>query len=136
MPLQVVGNSKAPIFTDIDPKFTRSPKTGDLLTIQNDAAIRTSVKNLLSTAFGERLFQPEIGGSLRPLLFEPIDAVTTYEIRDRILQTIRNHEPRVTNVLVDVVALPDQNEYNVTLEYSIAATGNTDRISVVLERIR
>jgi len=136
MPLQVVGNSKAPIFTDIDPKFNRSPKTGDLLTIQNDTAIRTSVKNLLSTAFGERLFQPEIGGSLRPLLFEPIDAVTTYEIRDRILQTIRNHEPRVTNVLVDVVALPDQNEYNVTLEYSIAATGNTDRISVVLERIR
>lgn len=136
MPLRVSGNSTAPVFTDIDPKFTRSPKTGDLLTVADDAAIRTSLKNLLSTAFGERLFQPNIGGSLKPLLFEPVDAVTTYEIRDRILQTVRNHEPRVQNVLVDVISLPDQNEYNVTLEYSIVGIGRTDRISVVLERIR
>lgn len=136
MPLQVSGNSTSPVFADIDPKFTRSPKTGDLLTVADDAAIRTSLKNLLSTAFGERLFQPNIGGSLKPLLFEPVDAVTTYEIRDRILQTVRNHEPRVQNVLVDVISLPDQNEYNVTLEYSIVGIGRTDRISVVLERIR
>lgn len=136
MPLRVSGNSMAPVFTDIDPKFTRSPKTGDLLTVADDASIRTSLKNLLSTAFGERLFQPNIGGSLKPLLFEPVDAVTTYEIRDRILQTVRNHEPRVQNVLVDVISLPDQNEYNVTLEYSIVGIGRTDRISVVLERIR
>lgn len=136
MPLRVSGNSTAPVFTDIDPKFTRSPKTGDLLTVADDAAIRTSLKNLLSTSFGERLFQPNIGGSLKPLLFEPVDAVTTYEIRDRILQTVRNHEPRVQNVLVDVISLPDQNEYNVTLEYSIVGIGRTDRISVVLERIR
>lgn len=136
MPLKVVGIKNNSVFTDIDPKFTRSPKTGDLLTIQDDAAIRTSLKNLLSTAFGERLFQPTIGGSLRPLLFEPVDAVTTYEIKDRILKTINDHEPRVGGVIVDVVALPDQNEYNVTLEYSIVGVGKTDRLSVVLERIR
>lgn len=136
MPLRVVGNTDAPIYTDIDPKFTRSPKTGDLLTIRDDTAVRTSLKNLLSTAFGERLFQPTIGGSLRPLLFEPVDAITTYEIKDRILRTINEHEPRVSGVIVDVVSFPDQNEYRVTLQYSIVAVGRTDRMSVVLERIR
>lgn len=136
MPLRVVGTTDAPVYTDIDPKLTRSPKTGDVLTLRDDAAIRTSLKNLLATAFGERLFQPNIGGSLRPLLFEPVDAITTYEIKDRILRTISEHEPRVSGVIVDVVSFPDQNEYSVTLQYSIVAVGRTDRMSVVLQRIR
>ena len=87
-------------------------------------------------ASGERLFQPTIGGSLRPLLFEPIDAITTMEIRDRILLTINRHEPRVGSVFVDVIAEPDENQYTVTVEYSVLAIGKTDRITVVLERVR
>ena len=136
MALRIVGNTDAAVFTDIDPRLTRSPKTGDALLLRDDSAIKTSLKNLLSTAFGERLFQPTIGGSLRPLLFEPIDAITTFEIRDRVLNTILNHEPRVGNVIVDVIALPDQNNYTVTVEYSVVAIGKTDRVSVVLERVR
>lgn len=135
MALRAVGNG-TPVFTDIDPSFTRNPKTGDLLILRDESAIKTSLRNLLSTAFGERLFQPTIGGSLRQLLFEPIDSITTIEIRDRILSTIINHEPRVSNVLVDVVALPDENQYTVTVEYAVVAVGRTDRISVVLERLR
>jgi phage baseplate assembly protein W len=135
MALQITGSGK-PIFTDIDPTLTKNPKTGDLLTLKDDLAVRTSVRNLLSTAFGERLFQPTIGGSLRALLFEPIDAITTMEIRDRILYTISNHEPRVGQVLVDVVASPDENYYTVVVEYAIQTVGKRDRISVVLERVR
>jgi phage baseplate assembly protein W len=70
------------------------------------------------------------------MLFEPIDAITTLEIRDRVIQTIKNHEPRVGNVVVDVIANPDENSYTVNLEYSIVAIGRNDRISVVLERVR
>lgn len=136
MALKVVGGTTKPVFTDLDPNLTRNPKTGDLMLSQNDSAIRLSLKNLLSTAFGERLFQPTIGCSLRPMLFEPIDAITTLEIRDRVLQTIKNHEPRVAGVIVDVVANPDDNAYVVNVEYSIVAIGRNDRISVVLERVR
>jgi phage baseplate assembly protein W len=136
MALQAVGGTSNPVFTDLDPSFTRNPKTSDAMLVQNDSAIRLSLKNLLSTAFGERLFQPTIGCSLRSMLFEPIDAITTLEIRDRVIQTIKNHEPRVGNVVVDVIANPDENSYTVNLEYSIVAIGRNDRISVVLERVR
>jgi len=135
MSVRIAAGQK-PIYTDIDPLFTRSPKTGDLLTVRDDSAIRTSLRNLLATAFGERLFQPHIGGSLRPLLFEPIDAVTTMEIRDRILNTIARHEPRVSRVLVDVIAQPNENSYTVNVEYSIRPLGKIDRVTVVLERVR
>lgn len=136
MALRVVNTGTKPIFSDIDPNFTRNPKTRDVLLLQNDSAVRTALKNLLSTTFGERLFQPTIGGSLRSLLFEPIDAITTMEIRDRVLQTITVYEPRVSNVLVDVTANPDESGYVVNVEYAVAAVGNTDRITLVLERVR
>lgn len=136
MATTVTGSGNRPVYTDIDPNMTKNPKTGDLLTIQNDSAIRLSIKNLLSTAFGERLFQPTLGCALRPMLFEPVDAITTMEIKDRILQTIKAHEPRVGNIIVDVIAQPDQNSYTVNVEYSVVAIGRNDRVSVVLERIR
>lgn len=136
MALRISSNSTKPVFSDIDPNFTRSPKTNDLLTLRDDAAIRQSLHNLMATAFGERLFQPTIGGSLRPLLFEPIDAITTMEIRDRILLTLNRHEPRVGNVFVDVIANPDENQYTVNVEYSVLGIGKTDKITVVLERVR
>ena len=136
MALRISSNSTEPVFSDIDPNFTRSPKTNDLLTLRDDAAIRQSLHNLMATAFGERLFQPTIGGSLRPLLFEPIDAITTMEIRDRILLTLNRHEPRVGNVFGDVIANPDENQYTVTVEYSVLGIGKTDKITVVLERVR
>jgi phage baseplate assembly protein W len=135
MSVRVTGSGK-PIYTDIDPLFNKSPKTGDLLLVRDEAAIRTSLKNLMATAYGERLFQPQIGGSLRQLLFEPIDAITAMELRDRILLTVANHEPRVQNVIVDVVAVPDGNAYTVTVEYSIRGMGRTDRVTTVLERVR
>jgi phage baseplate assembly protein W len=136
MALRINSNSTKPVFLDIDPNFTRNPKTNDLLTLRDDAAIRQSLRNLMATAFGERLFQPTIGGSLRALLFEPIDAITTMEIRDRILLTLNRHEPRVGNVFVDVIADPDQNQYTVNVEYSVLGIGKTDKITVVLERVR
>ena len=135
MPLRVVGNNEA-VFTDIDAAFAKNPKDSDVILAKDSRAIKTAIRNLLATSYGERLFQPNIGCSLRSLLFEPIDAITTMEIRDRILTTLRNHEPRIESVVVDVIANPDQNHYTVNVEYSVRAVGDTDRVTVVLERLR
>ncbi len=132
----ITNSNNTTIFSDIDPDFTRNPKTGDLLLIKDERSIKKSLSNLLNTSFGERLFQPRIGVSLRNLLFEPIDAITTLEIRDRILSNIRNNEPRIHNVFVDVVANSDENEYRVSIEFSILQTRISDRFLYVLERIR
>jgi phage baseplate assembly protein W len=130
------NNSSVPMFSDIDPNFTRNPKTSDLLTLTNSSAVRQSIRNLISTSFGERLFQPRVGGSLRNLLFEPIDQITTMEIRDRIFETIRRHEPRVGNLAIDVSAKPDENYYTVTVEYGTRATAGVERLTMILERLR
>lgn len=135
-PILVSSFKNNTIFSDIDPSLTRNPKTGDLLLVKDDRAVRQSISNLLNTSFGERLFQPLVGGSLRRFLFEPIDPVSAVEIRDCILETIKTHEPRVGKVFVDVIGDADQNTYNIEVEYGINSIGRTDKLTVVLERIR
>lgn len=125
-----------PVYTDIDPSMGMHPKTEDLIVLEDTKAVRRSIMNLLSTSYGERLFQPNIGSSLRAILFEPIDPITTLEVRDRIITTIRNHEPRVGTLIVDVVSYPDTNSYEVTVEFSIGTRRERDRVTTVLERIR
>lgn len=123
-------------YSDIDPSMLISSKDSDLFVLENTKAVRRSILNLLLTAYGERLFQPNIGGSLRSLLFEPIDPLTTFEMKDRIINTIRNHEPRVNALVVDVVSNPESNSYQVTVEFSLVFSGERDRVTTVLERIR
>lgn len=136
MPTNISSFNNTPVFSDIDPSFTRNPKTGDLLLVKDDRAIKQSISNLLSTSFGERLFQPLLGGALRRFLFEPIDPLTAFEMRDCVLDVIRKHEPRVGRVFVDIVAYPGENTYTIGVEYSINPIGRTDKLTVVLERIR
>lgn len=124
------------LYSDVDPTMGMHPKTKDLLILEDTVAVRRSIQNLLSTARGERLFQPNIGASLRVLLFEPIDSITTFEMRDRILDTLRKHEPRIGSLFVDVVASPDTNSYDVSIEFGLRVSGEKNKFRTVLERIR
>ena len=136
MTTQVSSFNNSTLFSDIDPSFTRNPKTGDLLLVKDDRSVKQSISNLLNTSFGERLFRPNLGSALRRFLFEPIDPITTMEIRDCVLDVIKNYEPRIGTLFVDVISYPDQNTYNIEVEYSISPIGITDKLTVVLERLR
>jgi len=137
VPVRIVNtNSSTPIHSDVDFSFNRNPKTGDALLVTNLNAVKQSIRNLLNTSFGERLFQPRLGCSLRALLFEPMDEVTALEIRDRIVETLRRHEPRIGTLLVDVVSDPDANSYMVSVEYGIAEVRESQKVTIILERTR
>ena len=140
MPYYLNSNQVKPtrdaLYSDVDPTMGMHPKTKDLLVLEDTAAVRRSIQNLLSTARGERLFQPNIGASLQVLLFEPIDAITTFEMRDRILDTLRKHEPRIGSLFVDVVASADTNSYEVSIEFGLRVSGEKNKFRTVLERIR
>ena len=58
------------IFRDLDLNFTRNPATGDISVRNGDQAIIRSVRNLVNLANYEKPFHPEIGSSVRQMLFE------------------------------------------------------------------
>jgi phage baseplate assembly protein W len=52
-------------------------------------------------------------------LFENLDEISASIIRDEIENTIRNYEPRVNLISVDVSPNYDNNEFHVTINYRI-----------------
>jgi len=52
-------------------------------------------------------------------LFENFDSLTVTVIEDQIRQTIRNFEPRVGEIGVEVNAFPDNNEIEVRVIFEI-----------------
>lgn len=83
-------------------------------------AVFQSVKNIMSTIPGERV-RNGIGSSLLRYLFEPINNDTADDIKDEIRTMIRQYEPRVKQLRVNVRASIDEQMYKVTMEFMIDA---------------
>jgi phage baseplate assembly protein W len=81
----------------------------------NQQAIRRSIRNLVQTIPTERFFNPILGSDVRQSLFEFVDFGTASVIRDQILNTISNFEPRVNDVDVQVDPRPDENEFEIAI---------------------
>ena len=115
MPQQRVSQS----FKDISMSFETNPLNDDLIALKNSSAIARSIRNIVFTQPGEKLFNPEFGSRVSESLFEIVDEVSSIGIRDEIRSSIINYEPRVK--LLDVVVIPnvDDNEMNVTVKYKI-----------------
>ena len=124
------------IYRDLYLNFTAHPNTKKLVTLTEDTAIVRALKNLLFTNHYERPFHPEIGTNLRAMLFENILPATARTIKSIIVEAIENFEPRVRLVEVFVSAVPDENRYEVQLEYFILNETLPQRVTFFLERIR
>lgn len=124
------------IFKDLDLDFKIHPITGDLTKKTDAEAIKRSIKLLVMTRFGERLFQPEIGSSVKDLLFEQIHPMTTVTIKDTITEVITNFEPRVNLLQVGVDAEIEENAYVISIKFLILGGGQPVNLEFILERTR
>ena len=110
---------KSRAFKDISLSFSPHPITKDLPILINERAIVRSVRNLVETIPTERFFQPNLGTEIRDTLFENFSRQTVNIIEDQVRDTIRAFEPRVGDVGVEVVAIPDNNNFEVKVLFEI-----------------
>ena len=81
-------------YKDIDISFQKNPLTKDIYVLTDNDAVKRSVRLLVLTSLGEKLFHPEIGSSVYSSLFENLDATTTLTIQRTIQDALNNWEPR------------------------------------------
>ena len=115
MPLERVSKG----FKDLSMTFQINPINYDLIALKNETAIARSIRNLVLTYPGERFFNENLGSKVSRSLFENIDEISASIIKDEIENTIRNYEPRVNLVSVNISPNYDNNEFNVTINYKI-----------------
>ena len=110
---------KSKAFKDISLSFDPHPVTKDIPILSNERAITRSVRNLVETIPTERFFDSNLGTNIRELLFENMSASSVMIIEDMVRNTIRNYEPRVGDIGVEVDAVPDDNSVNVRVLFEI-----------------
>ena len=106
-------------FKDINLSFKRHPVTNDVLVLKNEDAIKRAVQNIVLTVVGEKPFQDIFGTNVSNSLFELNTALESIGIREQILSSISNFEPRVNNVDANVTIGADTNDMFITVEYDI-----------------
>ena len=115
MPLERVSQG----FKDISMSFQVNPLTFDLIATKNETAIARSLRNLVFTLPGERFFNQNLGSKVSRSIFENIDDISASILSNEIRNTIKNYEPRVDVIAVDVSPNYDDGEFNVTIRYKI-----------------
>ena len=110
---------KSRAFKDISLSFSPHPVTKDLPVLINERAIIRAVRNLVETIPTERFFDSNLGTNVRGMLFENFTASSVMIIEDMVRQTVRNYEPRVGDIGVEVDAKPDSNAIEVKVLFEI-----------------
>ena len=106
-------------FKDFNLNFKPHPVTEDLSVVKDSADIKQSLKSLLLTRKGERLFNSSLGTKLSDLLFESLDFATAASIRDEILNIVKRYEQRINILKLDVDIDFEDNGYDISLVYEI-----------------
>lgn len=123
-------------FIDLDLDFIAHPISGDITRKYDEYAIKQSVKNLILTNHYERPFHPEIGSQITGLMFENWTPMLQSVIRQSIINTITNFEPRVQLIDVVIYDKSDNNAIDVSITFKIVNTETPVTLDITLNRTR
>lgn len=124
------------IFSDFLTDFDIHPVKKDVVRNTNEEAVKRSIKNLLLTNRGDRLFNPTLGSNIRSLLFELDTPATEQILQDYITTTIENYEPRALVSEVRVLSDDDNHTISATIVFSIINKQEPVILELILNRIR
>ena len=123
-------------YKDLDLDFGLNSVTKDVNKLTDAEAVKRSVRNLINTNHYERFFRPELGSGLRGLIFEPVNEITTQFIKQKIIELLNFHEPRIRLTSVNVRNQMDSNSYSVRIAFIIIGTQTPVEVETFLERLR
>ena len=126
----------AKFYRDLDLDFQINSATKDIQKLSDIEAVKRSVRNLINTNHYERPFHPEIGSNLRAMLFENITPQMTHAISKQIDLLIRNFEPRVRLVQINVQPFIERNGYRAQISFYVVNHPEPVEVETFLERLR
>jgi len=130
------SNRSNKTYSDLNLNFTKNPATNDVARLTDIEAVKRAVRNLVLTNQFERPFHPEIGTSIRDLLFETITPLNAVLLEDRIREVIVNFEPRAELTGIQVFDEIDNNQYRVIINFRVINSSEGVTITEFLQRLR
>jgi len=90
------------LYSDVDLAFAPKPGTlqedgtrkGDIYKKKDAEAVLQSIRNIVTTNYKEKPFNPQFGANVRAMLFETKESFSEPFVRDIIKRAIERYEPR------------------------------------------
>lgn len=123
-------------YSDLTKTLDISPVNSDLVRLTDEDSVKESIKNLILTNRGERLFQPQIGCDIRKILFENMTYDVVNLAREMITNTLEAYEPRCQLIGVDVLPDSDNNSVSVIITFSMINREEPVVFSITLDKVR
>lgn len=108
---------------------------GDMALVTNKEAISQSLRMIINTASGSRVFLSDYGCRIRGFLFEPFDETTANRIGEELRESIENYESRITLLDINVIMRNDKMSYDVEVSYQIINRNEVETLTVTLEKL-
>lgn len=133
---QTASTKQQIIYSDIANNFDKAPFSDDLARVTNVNSVKQSIRNIIRTKLGERLYDDTIGSVSQYGLFELADFPSGQIMIQYVKNALAHNEPRaiVQDVVVDMQ--PDNYYYTLTVYFSVINVPGNFSVSVNLKRIR
>lgn len=102
---------------------------GSLQLSSSTVNLEESIRIILSTKLGERVYRPDFGSRLAEMVFEPMNVQTLLLIRLYVREAIAMWEPRID--LIDVITEPDPAQGRVDINIMYQPKDSYDSRSMV-----
>ena len=112
------------------------PIKKDITLLEDDEAVKMSIKNIVLTNKKEKRFQSNFGGNMRNYLFEDIDFILQESIKDDLIDLITRYESRITELKIKNMTSPDDNTLSFTIQYKILNYPQPFTLDMVINKVR
>jgi len=99
-------------------------------------AAKSNLRNLMLTARGERVMQPEFGTGLHELLFEPFDDTYENRLQEMITQSVNFWLPYITVESIEVDMsdeMKDRHIANVNIQFTVGNEIDTQELTFTVQ---
>ena len=122
-------------YQDIRTNLDVHPINGDLVILEDNAAIENQIRNLIFTNHYEKPWDPELGSGVPRTLFESYGNDFEFLLKKTVTETITGRVSRAT--LNDVQIKYDGHYgYNLTIVYTPKNTLQPETLKLFLKRTR
>lgn len=106
------------LYSDIQPNLERT-YNNDVSKTVGVRSVKDAIIGIVTTEKGTRPFDPLFGCNIVNQLFENMNPLTKDSMIKEITYSIRNYEPRVSKLKMDIQANYDNYEVLVTIFFSV-----------------
>lgn len=113
------GSNRDYVYNDVNSSFKQNGNKTNTITNLDASAVLGALKNLFEYSPGERVLEPDFGMDFSGLLYEPMNRKTAEAIGYKIYNSVKEWEPRLRIISINVEPDEDDNTYYVTMNFTI-----------------